>query len=95
MVRHIVAVSDNHKHFQQAIDEYLKRSEKSISLHLLKPSRKDDPLSARREETIALTRALSKRPTPVLLLSITGDQYTSEEFAQYTETVHQATFIIG
>ncbi|MDP2669873.1 MAG: hypothetical protein Q8O99_02480 [bacterium] len=70
MIWHILAVSDNHKHFQTAIDEYLKRSEKNIDLHLLKPSRKDDPISVRREETMALIKILEKKPKPIILLSI-------------------------
>lgn len=93
---HILAISDSHKHFAEAIAEYTKRLDKIVDLQTLKPSRKDDPTSAKKEETTALITALAKKPSPVILLAKEGKAFTSEQFAQYLEThQQQATFVIG
>ena len=60
---HIICISDSHKQFAPAVDEYTKRLSKSVTLTCLKPSRKDDPTSVIKEETLFLKEKLIKLET--------------------------------
>ena len=79
---HIVCISDSHKQFSIAVDEYIKRLNKSVIISTIKPSRKDDPTSVIREETAMLLEKMSKLPKPRILLEKDGDQLTSEQLAE-------------
>ena len=92
---HILCISDSHKQFAPAVDEYTKRLSKSVTLTCLKPSRKDDPTSVIKEETLFLKEKLIKLPRPRILLEKDGQQYTSEQLATLLEKNQQtATFVI-
>lgn len=86
---HIVCISDSHKQFAPAVDEYTKRLQKSVNIVLVKPSRKDDPISVIREETALLYDKISKLPKPRILLEKDGQQMSSEELALYLQTTQQ------
>lgn len=92
---HILCISDSHKQFWPAVEEYTKRLSKSVILTTLKPSRKDDPTSVIKEETTLLIEKLTKLPKPRILLEKDGQQLTSEQLATTLEKYQQtATFII-
>lgn len=92
---HILCISDSHKQFAPAVDEYTKRLSKSVTLICLKPSRKDDPTSVIKEETTLLKDKLHKLPRPRILLEKDGQQFTSEQIATYIEKHQQTgTFMI-
>lgn len=92
---HILCISDSHKQFGPAIDEYTKRLSKSVTVTCIKPSRKDDPVSVIREETTLLLEKIQKLPKPWYLLEKDGKQLTSEQFASLLEKNHlTGTFII-
>lgn len=93
---HILCISDSHKQFAPAVEEYTKRLSKSVTLTTLKPSRKDDPTSVIREETTRLIEKLTKLPKPRLLLEKDGIQYTSEQFATLLEKKQRSgTILLG
>ncbi len=93
---HILCVSDGHKQFAPAIDEYTKRLQKSVIISCVKPSRKDDKPSAIKEETALLLQKCAKLPKPWILLEKDGEQYSSEQFATLLGKNQQtATFLIG
>jgi 23S rRNA (pseudouridine1915-N3)-methyltransferase len=92
---HILCISDSHKQFAPAVEEYTKRLSKSVTLTVLKPSRKDDHVSVIKEETILIAEKLSKLPKPRILLEKDGQQLSSEQLATLLEKKQQtATFII-
>lgn len=93
---HIICISDSHKQFSTAVDEYTKRLSKSVTITTLKPSRKDDPTSVIREETALLLEKITKLPKPRILLEKDGDQLTSEQLAAMIQKKdYTGTFIIG
>jgi 23S rRNA (pseudouridine1915-N3)-methyltransferase len=93
---HIVCISDSHKQFSSAVDEYIKRLNKSVIISTIKPSRKDDPTSVIREETAMLLEKISKLPKPRILLEKDGDQLTSKQLAELIQKIDYTwTFIIG
>jgi 23S rRNA pseudoU1915 N3-methylase RlmH len=84
---HIVCISDSHKQFSSAVDEYIKRLNKSVIISTIKPSRKDDPTSVIREETAMLLEKISKLPKPRILLEKDGDQLTSKQLAELIQKI--------
>lgn len=91
---HILCISDSHKQFAPAVEEYTKRLSKTVTLTTLKPSRKDDTTSVIREETLLLKEKVAKLPKPRLLLEKDGRQFTSEQFAHVLEKHQQTGTII-
>ncbi len=92
---HIICISDSHKQFSTAVDEYTKRLAKSVTITTVKPSRKDDPTSVIREETAMLIEKITKLPKPRILLEKDGQQLPSEQLAAMIQkTDYSGTFII-
>lgn len=92
---HILCISDSHKHFTDAIHEYIKRLEKTVCITCVKPSRKDDATSVIREESALLLDKVQKMPQPWILLEKDGKQVSSEEFAVFLQkNNHSCTFIL-
>ncbi|MBP6256599.1 23S rRNA (pseudouridine(1915)-N(3))-methyltransferase RlmH [Patescibacteria group bacterium] len=95
MMLHIICISDSHKQFSTAVDEYTKRLAKSVTITTVKPSRKDDPTSVIREETAMLIEKITKLPKPRILLEKDGQQLPSEQLAAMIQkTDYSGTFII-
>ena len=82
---HIYIVSDSHKHFDSSIKEYEKRLQKAIRIYTIKPSKKDSKTEIIAQESSEILKKIEKQSGQIILLHMSGKQFSSESFAQYIE----------
>lgn len=97
---HIVVFADGFHHFEGAIQEYRKRTQAFITLHVLTPSRKKQPSDIIEDETIRLQKYLCDHKAIARLykvyldvgasMSTTREWYISQErvIAQHSGCVY-------
>ena len=83
---YIYAVSDSNKHFSNAIDEYTKRLWKAVTIHYLKPSKKDTADEIIKQEGKVLAQELSKKSGYKVLLYIGVKELATVEFYNFIES---------
>jgi len=92
----IIAISDSDKHFDSAIQEYLKRLGKDCSITTIKPEKNGTRDQIIHKET---TKILEKiqwlKDTYVILLAKEGKQISTEQFTNLIKKHNTITFIIG
>jgi 23S rRNA (pseudouridine1915-N3)-methyltransferase len=95
----IYIFADSHKHFSEAIQEYLKRLKKNIELRELKPIKNGTPEQIITAETEILKEKLAGEKSYKIMLSPKGKQFSTEDFWKLLETQKNAgqkvTFAIG
>ena len=57
---HVIAVTDSHSHFREAIDEYMKRLRGNIEYRAIKPERSENVPLIRRRESLRIREVLEK-----------------------------------
>lgn len=96
---HIIAVTDSHSHFVQAIDEYTKRLRGDIEYRAIKPERSEQSDLIRRKESLRIRELLEKTKGLVVYCDIAAKQISTEELARLVEqtklTFPDITFLIA
>jgi 23S rRNA (pseudouridine1915-N3)-methyltransferase len=82
----IYIFADSHKHFKDAVLEYLKRLWKSLELIELKPVKKWTPEQIIDSESKILIDKLSKESWYKIILSPNGKNISTEKFWEIIET---------
>ena len=77
--------ADSHKHFKEAISEYMKRLWKQLELIELKPIKKWTPEQVILSETNILKEKLSKESGYKVILSPNWRNISTEEFSELIE----------
>lgn len=96
----ILAVSDGHKHFSEAIEEYKKRLGKNIKIHLLRPDKSSSQEKIREKESQQILQYLQKKKsTYVIGLDEVGEHMDTKALVSLIEKKNIAgehlTFVIG
>jgi 23S rRNA (pseudouridine1915-N3)-methyltransferase len=95
----ILAVSDGFKHFGEAVNEYGKRTQKFVTLKLIKPISHTNPEYIKVKETLAIIEALKKLKGRPILLDERGKGVKTTEFMELIEDAKNGSesivFIIG
>ena len=95
----IITPCDSFKHFEQPINEFLKRLWKEVVFQKIKPSKRGEPHEIIKEETEVLSKVLQKEKWYKVLLYIDSKQLTTEFFAKLIEDSKMKhsgiVFIIG
>ncbi len=95
----ILSVSDGHKHFSAPVDEYLKRTQKFITVKHLKPISHTNPEYIKVKETLLIMENLKKVKWIVILLDERGKGMSTREFTDMIEDAKNEstdiTFVIG
>ena len=94
----IINIADSYKHFQPAVDEYIKRTSAFLSIVSLAPSKKKDPRRVIDEETTLLQAKLAKinkkKNATIYLLDSQWMQYDSPAFSRLiTKDAHAICII--
>lgn len=78
---HILCISDSDKHFATAVAEYVKRLNKSVEIHDIKPYRHDNPAFVITKETQQIQEILQKKFAQhyKILLSKSGKDFKTED----------------
>ena len=82
--------ADNHKHFSEAIQEYLKRLGKTVEIRELKPVKKGTAEQIIEAETEILREKLAHEKGYTVILSPTGKTLSTEEFWKLIQTQKNA-----
>lgn len=82
----IYIFADSHKHFRDAIFEYLKRLGKTVELRELKPIKKWTPEQIIAAETEILREKLAGEKGYKIILSPLGKTFSTEDFWKLLET---------
>lgn len=95
----LIAVSDGHKHFSDAIREYEKRLSKIIKIKLLKPISHKEIEYIRIKETLSLLEYLRKTQWTIILLDERGKSFSTIDMVDTIEWSRNSgeniTFVIG
>ena len=95
----IITPCDSFKHFEQPINEFLKRLWKEVIFQKIKPSKRWESHEIIKEETEKLSKVLQKEKGYKVLLYIDSKQLTTENFAKLIENSQMKhsgiVFIIG
>ncbi len=92
----ILCISDSHKHYGSAIDEFCKRMGKQIEIIALKPQKWSSYTQIIQKESIMIAKKLEKYyDYTKIFLEKWGDQRSSEQFAAMLEKSPKIVFIIG
>lgn len=92
----IFCISDSHKHYSLAIEEFCKRLCKQVEVISIKPQKSGSHDQIIHKETLAVIERLSKYTDRTkVLLGKDGEQRSSEQFADFLEKNHKIVFIIG
>jgi 23S rRNA (pseudouridine1915-N3)-methyltransferase len=95
----ILAVTDGFKHFGEAISEYTKRTQKVVTLKLIKPISHTNPEYITVKETLSIIESLKKLKGKVILLDERGKSMKTREFSDMIEDAKNSSesliFIIG
>ena len=84
----IVYISDSNKHFQQAIDEYIKRFWKNLKLVKLKPTKNGTSKQIIEKDTENVNKFLEKTKNSYnILLSLDGQMIDSIAFAKKLDSI--------
>jgi 23S rRNA (pseudouridine1915-N3)-methyltransferase len=77
----ILHISDSDKHWSKAVDEYLKRLRKSITIDTIKPTKNWTQAQIIQKETKIILEKLEKKYSNYskILLSKSGEQYSTED----------------
>ncbi len=78
--------ADSHKHFSEAVKEYLKRLGKQVDLRELKPVKKWIPSEIIFWETQILREILEKEKGYKIILSPNGKNISTQDFREVIET---------
>jgi len=98
---HILAISDSDKHFDSAIQEYIKRLWKIVSIQQIKPVKNGTKEQIIQKETEKIRNKIQERKQKgdnIILLSKDGKLQTTQQFKKELYTGHDGknhTFIIG
>lgn len=84
MIR-IIAVTDSHSHFREAIDEYLKRLKGAIEYRTIKPERSENPALIKKKESLRILELLEKEKTPLIYCDIVGKILSTEALSAFIE----------
>lgn len=90
----IINVSDNDKHFKQAIEEYLKRLGKDVKIIDIKPEKNWSIQQIKRSETEKIIKHIDKNNDYKIVLSIDGHLFNSIDISKTIENKNNITFII-
>lgn len=82
----IYIFADSHKHFSDAVSEYLKRLGKTVELRELKPVKKWSPEQIIASETEIIREKLSSERWYKIILSPNGKNISTEEFWKCIES---------
>lgn len=82
--------ADSHKHFSDAVQEYLKRLGKNIELRELKPIKKWTPAEIIAAETQILREIFLKEKSYKIILSPQGENLSTEDFGKLLQTQKNA-----
>lgn len=95
----IIAPCDNFHHYDQPIQEFIKRLGKTVELKKLKPSKKKSINEMKKEDTLAIEKVLEKEKGYCMLLSVEWELMKTESFAKSVEYVQakyaNLIFVIG
>lgn len=95
----ILAVTDGFKHFGEGVTEYTKRTQKVVTLKLIKPLSHTNPEYIKVKETLSIIEALKKIKGKVILLDERGKSMKTREFSDMIEDAKNSSedivFIIG
>lgn len=81
----IYIFADSHKHFSDALSEYLKRLGKTVELRELRPVKKWSPEQIIASETDIIREKLNSERWYKIILSPHGKNISTEEFWKYIE----------
>lgn len=94
----IITPYDTFKHYNQPIEEFLKRLWKTVMLTKIKPSKKSNITQLIDQETKLICDILKKQNSYTLLLYIDSKTYSTQQFYEYIENIHMnhgnITFVI-
>lgn len=92
----ILCVSDSHKHYGTAIEEFCKRLGKHVEVISLKPQKSWSHEQIIHKETLNIIEKLEKyKERTKILLGKWGEQRRSEQFASFLEIYSKIVFVIG
>jgi 23S rRNA (pseudouridine1915-N3)-methyltransferase len=95
----ILAVTDGFKHFDEAISEYGKRTQKVVTLKPIKPISHTNPEYIKVKETLSIIESLKKVKGKIILLDERGKSMKTREFSDMIEDAKNSSediiFIIG
>lgn len=94
----ILSLSDSDKHFDSALDEYIKRMSKTLQCISLKPSKADNKDYAKKTDTDTILVWLEKHAhkyDSIVLLSILWKDLTTEQWYSNFPLGKKACFILG
>jgi rRNA large subunit m3Psi methyltransferase RlmH len=81
----ILSVSDGHKHFSIPIEEYVKRTQKFLTLKQLKPISHTNSEYIKVKETLLIIETLKKFKWIIILLDERGKWVSTREFCNMLE----------
>lgn len=82
----IITPCDSFKHFDEPIQEFVKRLWKEIELRKIKPSKRKEISEIISEETWELIKVLEKEKWFIVLMYINCKQLSTEQFYDFIET---------
>lgn len=92
----ILCISDSHKHYNSAIEEFCKRLWKHIQVLSIKPQKSWTHEQIIHKETVSIIEKLEKyNEYTKILLEKWGEQRSSEQFAMMLEKSPKTLYIIG
>jgi 23S rRNA (pseudouridine1915-N3)-methyltransferase len=95
----LLSVSDGHKHFGTAIDEYTKRIQKFVTIKYIKPISHTNSEYIRVKETLSIIETLKKIKGKIILLDERGKGLSTIVFSEMIERAKNTSadiiFIIG
>jgi 23S rRNA (pseudouridine1915-N3)-methyltransferase len=81
----ILSVSDGHKHFMVPIEEYMKRTQKFLTLKQIKPISHTNPEYIKVKETLLIIETLKKFKWSIMLLDERGKWMNTRDFTDMIE----------
>jgi 23S rRNA (pseudouridine1915-N3)-methyltransferase len=92
----ILCISDSHKHYASAIEEFCKRLGKQVEIITIKPQKSWSHVQIIEKESLALKEKLAKyQDWTKILLEKWWEQKTSEQYASFLEQHPKTLFLIG
>jgi 23S rRNA pseudoU1915 N3-methylase RlmH len=78
----LYTISDSDKHFKSAIDEYIKRLSKSVTIHDIKPTKYGTQSQIITVETQTLTKKVKPGMTTIILNPLGDTRSTQDRYKQ-------------
>lgn len=90
----IIAVSDSDKHFSTAIQEYIKRMWKKLSIEHIRPVKYGNVQKIIEKETDTIVQKLQKQSWYIVLLTKEGKQSTTEQLVKQLHGQSSVTIVV-